>query len=312
MDTAFISHDDCALHNSGEHHPECKQRLHSIIEHLIADRLWDRLKHFDAPEATREQLVLAHSEAHIDKISALIPDEGIFYLDEDTVVSRHSLRAAKHAAGAAVLATELVLDNVKHPELKRAFCSVRPPGHHAEREKAMGFCLFNNVAVGACHALNYPGIERIAIVDFDVHHGNGTENIFQHDSRVLFCSAFQYPFYPFTDFDFPASNIVHAPMAAGTTGEQFRANIERVWLPELKKFEPQVIFISAGFDGSLYDPMANWQLLEEDYFWVTEQICKIADQYSEGRVVSTLEGGYQLEHLGLCVVEHIKALGFAD
>lgn len=312
METAFISHDDCTLHNSGPDHPECKQRLHTITEHLIMERLWDRLKHFDAPQASREQLVLPHSEAHIDTIESLIPDEGIFYIDEDTAVSRHSLRAAKYAAGAAVLATDLVLDDKNHPDLKRAFCAVRPPGHHAEREQAMGFCLFNNVAVGAYQALKHVDIERVAIVDFDVHHGNGTENIFQHDSRVLFCSAFQHPFYPFPDFDFPASNIVHVPMAAGTNSEQFRAEIARVWLPELKKFEPQMILISAGFDGSLYDPMAQWQLLEEDYFWVTDQICKIADEYSQGRVVSVLEGGYQLEHLGLCVVEHIKAMGFAS
>jgi acetoin utilization deacetylase AcuC-like enzyme len=312
MDTAFISHDDCTLHNSGEHHPECKQRLHSITEHLIMEKLWDRLKHFEAPEATRAQLAMAHSEAHIDNIESLIPEEGIFYIEEDTAISRHSLRAAKLSAGSVVLATELVLDKVNHPDLKRAFCAVRPPGHHAERERAMGFCLFNNVAVGAYQALNHPDIERIAIVDFDVHHGNGTENIFQHDSRVLFCSAFQHPFYPFTDFNFPGNNIVHVPMSSGTNSEQFRSGIERVWLPELRKFEPQMIYISAGFDGSLYDPMANWQLLDEDYFWITEQICKIADQYSEGRVVSALEGGYQLEHLGLCVVEHIKALNLVN
>ncbi|PCH53043.1 MAG: deacetylase [Cellvibrionales bacterium] len=308
MDTAYITHTDCALHSGGEQHPECKERLSAISKHLIAYGFWDSLIHVNARPATRPEIVGAHSEQHFEAISEAIPITGLHYIDPDTAVSTGSLKAALRAAGALAQAVDLVMDDNQHPSLKRAFCAVRPPGHHAERDRAMGFCLFNNIAVGARHALSYPGIERVAIVDFDVHHGNGTENIFAADPQVLFCSAFQHPYYPFTDLQNPANNIVHVPLPAGTESVSFRQAIEQGWLPQLRNFRPQIILISAGFDGSRHDPLANWLLEAEDYYWVTDQLGQIADEFAENRMISTLEGGYNLDHLGSCVAEHLRAL----
>lgn len=308
METAYITHNDCTLHSSGERHPECKERLAAINEHLISIGLWDSLIHINARQATRQEILGAHSESHILAISEAIPVNDLHYIDSDTALSPGSLKAAMRAAGALAQAVDLVMDNAQHPGLKRAFCAVRPPGHHAERQRAMGFCLFNNIAVGARHALSYPEIERVAIVDFDVHHGNGTENIFAAEEAVLFCSVFQHPFYPFTDLQNPANNIVHVPLPADTDSSRFREAITQEWLPNLRKFRPQIILVSAGFDGSRHDPLANWLLDAEDYYWITDQLGQIANEFSENRIISTLEGGYNLDHLGNCVAQHLRAL----
>lgn len=305
MPIAFITHPDCLLHDSGSHHPECPERLSAIQDHLIETQLWDLLKHYDAPLAEDQAIEAAHGRAHLQRIREAVPQSGLYYLDEDTAVGPHSLQAALRAAGAAVQAVDLVLGG----EVKRAFCSVRPPGHHAEHDRAMGFCLFNNIAIGALHALHRHGLERVAVVDFDVHHGNGTENIFQHDERVLFLSSFQYPFYPFTDINFPAENIIHAPIAAGGGSTEFREALRRRWLPYIDHFKPQLIMVSAGFDGHKEDVMAHLRLDESDYQWITQELVTLAERHAAGRIVSVLEGGYHLPALARSVAVHLRALG---
>ncbi|MDY6829432.1 MAG: histone deacetylase family protein [Pseudomonadota bacterium] len=305
MFTAFIAHPDCARHDSGAHHPECPERLSAIQDRLIESGLWPLLRHYEAPLATDGELTAVHSAAHLKHILEVAPRAGLHYLDEDTAMSPGTVAAARRAAGAVRLAVDLVYQQ----EARNAFCSVRPPGHHAERDRAMGFCFFNNVAVGVAHALKQPGIERVAVLDFDVHHGNGTEQIFQHSDQVLFLSTFQYPFYPFTDINFPADNIVHGPLPAGSDGAAFREMVERRWLPHLRAFKPQMLFISAGFDGHKDDIMAHMGLVEADYRWITEQACAAADTHAQGRIVSVLEGGYELPALARSVEAHLRVLG---
>jgi len=219
-------------------------------------------------------------------------------------MNAHSLTAARHAAGAVVLATDLVATG----ECRTAFCAVRPPGHHAERNRAMGFCLFNNVAVGAAHALATHGVERVAIVDFDVHHGNGTEDIFSADPRVLMVSTFQHPLYPYSGLDHPAANMVNVPLAAGTGGAEFRDAVRDRWLPALERHRPEIVYVSAGFDAHREDPLAGLKLVEADYAWVTRELVALAAKHAKGRIVSTLEGGYGLSALGRSVAEHIREL----
>ncbi len=304
MYTAFISHSDCLRHDTGAAHPEAASRLHAIEDRLNAAQLFDHLQHLDAPEATREQLLRVHDPAYLDAVESRIPDSGYAYLDPDTVISPHSLSAARRAAGALVLG----VDRVMSGEYANAFCSVRPPGHHAERNRAMGFCLFNNVAVGAAHALATHGLERVAIVDFDVHHGNGTEAIFTGDKRVLFCSTFQHPFYPYIPCREATGHIVCAPLDASAGSAEFRTAVERKWLPALDAFRPEMILVSAGFDAHIEDEMSGVSLTEHDYRWVTEQIHRFADRYADGRIVSTLEGGYADSALGRSVEAHLRVL----
>jgi acetoin utilization deacetylase AcuC-like enzyme len=301
---AYITHPAFLRHEIGAHHPESPARLHAISDQLIAAGIEPFLLHRDAEAATREQIERVHDAAYVDEVFAAAPEEGIVWLDGDTAMNAHTLEAAIHAAGATVQAVDMLMSG----DARRAFCAVRPPGHHAERDRAMGFCIFNNVAVGAAHAIAAHGLERIAIVDFDVHHGNGTEHIFSGDDRVLFCSTFQHPFYPGSGAGETAANVVNCPLPATTDGADFRATVRAHWLPALEAFEPQLILVSAGFDGHLEDDMAEMRLREPDYEWVTLEICDLADRYAGGRVVSALEGGYDLSALGRSVAVHIRAM----
>lgn len=304
MPTAYISHPDCLLHETGLGHPECTQRLEAIEDRLLATQLYGLMSHFDAPDVATLQLLRVHDERYIEEVEKIIPEEGLRHLDPDTAIGPHSLQAAKKSAGALVLATELVLDG----RVSEAFCAVRPPGHHAERDRGMGFCIFNNVAVGAAHALEQYGLERVAILDFDVHHGNGTENIFRNDDRVMFCSTFQYPFYPNFPYLEGHHNIINAPLQAGSKGAEFREAVASIWLPALHRFEPEMFFISAGFDAHIADDMSGIGLVEDDFIWVTEQIVTLANQYAGGKIVSTLEGGYELHSLARSVESHLRVL----
>ncbi len=301
---AVISHMDCLLHDPGPHHPERAERLHAINDRIIASGLDFVVRHHDAPLATREQLERVHDPAYVARICAAATHELPVQIDGDTVMAEGTMAAARRAAGAGVLGVDLVMSGEACP----AFCAIRPPGHHAEHDRAMGFCLFNNIAVAAAHALSEYGLERIAIADFDVHHGNGTEDIFRHDPRVLFCSSFQHPFYPYSGHASDTRNLVAVPLPAGTDGAHFRKAVAEHWLPALEAFRPQFVFISAGFDGHVLDDMSGWQLVEADYGWVTKELVSIATSHAEGRIVSMLEGGYEPGALGRSVVAHLNAL----
>ncbi len=302
--TAYLTHPSCLLHDMGQYHPESPARIRAIEDQLIAQRLSDFLHKVDAPAATRQQLVRAHQQQYVDEIFALAPQRGNVHLDPDTSMNPHSLDAALHAAGAVIAAVDLVLTG----RVRNAFCAVRPPGHHAERARATGFCFFNNVAVGAAHALAEHGLERIAILDFDVHHGNGTEDIFAHNSSVLYCSAYQHPFYPFPEPALAAPNVIHCPLQAGSDGDALRQAVNDAWFPALNDFQPQLLLLSAGFDGHRLDPLADLRWTENDYQWITAQLIGYADEHCAGRIVSALEGGYDLDALARSACIHIKTL----
>ncbi|TAN84794.1 MAG: histone deacetylase family protein [Gallionella sp.] len=304
MQTAYITHPLCLKHDMGAYHPESPARIHAIEDQLIAAGLMDYLQRHDAPEATREQLLRVHDAGYIDSIEASVPQRGIVQLDGDTALNPFSYRAALHAAGAVVLGVDMVMAG----KAGNVFCNIRPPGHHAEHARAMGFCIFNNVAVGAAHALAQHGLRRVAIADFDVHHGNGTENIFHDEPRVMLCSTFQHPFYPYCGADSGNDHIINVPLAAGTSGEEFRVAVTQHWLPALERFQPELLLISAGFDAHRDDDMAMLRLTEPDYAWVTETLKRIAEKYAHGRIVSVLEGGYELHALGRSALAHLKAL----
>ena len=304
MRAALLTHPDCARHEMGAHHPECPERLHAVLEAIEASGLADKLDAIEAPEATREQLERVHAGELVDHIFEAAPQSGYAYLDPDTSMNPRSLSAALRAAGAVVKGTDLVMQG----GVKRAFCAVRPPGHHATRDRAMGFCLFNNVAVGAAHALEAHGLERVAVLDFDVHHGNGTEDAFHDDARVMLCSTFQHPYYPYSGADSGNDHIINTPLPAMTDGKGFRAAVERAWIPALDRFAPQLVFVSAGFDAHREDPLAYLNLEDADYRWVTEKLVEVAERHAAGRVVSTLEGGYNTHALARSVVEHLEAL----
>ena len=302
--TAFITHRDCHLHDVGSYHPESPERLSAISDHLIAQGIDHYFVHYDAPLATFEQLMRVHSAAHLEHLKRSSPDLGLVHIDPDTAMNPHTWHAALRAAGAGVMAVDLVMAG----EVQNAFCAVRPPGHHAERSNAMGFCFFNNIAVAAKHALKAHGLTRVAIVDFDVHHGNGTEECFSNDKQVLMVSTFQHPFYPYSGTDQPAPNMVNIPLPSGTGGDEFCQVVTDIWLPRLREFKPEMIFISAGFDAHYEDDLGGLKLLEKDFAWVTEQIKQIADETAQGRIVSILEGGYVLSALARSVAAHIKVL----
>ena len=304
MATGFYSHPDCLRHDPGTDHPESAARLEAIEDQLIASRIDVALSRETVPLASLQALERAHDAEHVRALRQRMPLQGYHEIDADTHVCRHSWQAALRAAGAAVAATDAVLDG----RLDNAFCSVRPPGHHASREQASGFCLLNNVAIAALHALDARGLERVAIVDFDVHHGNGTESIFAGDERVLMCGIFEHPFYPHSGTPPLGHNMVNVPLPAYSGGEAFRDAVTNVWLPRLHAFAPQMVFISAGFDAHREDDMSHLLFTEADYAWVTEQVCDVATRSAGGRIVSCLEGGYDLSSLGRSVVAHLRVL----
>ncbi len=300
----IYSHPIYARHEVAPGHPERPERITYLLEHLEATGFAaDHTARVPTPASTQD-LTRAHNAEHLAFIQQMAPAEGVVPLDPDTWMGTSSLEAAEMASGALCNAVE----DVTGGTTRRAFCAVRPPGHHAERDAAMGFCIFNSVAVGALKALAETDIERVAILDFDVHHGNGTVDIFRDNPAVLVCSSFQHPHYPNRLFDIDRPNIVNSPMPAGADGNLFRAIIERDWWPALEAHQPELIFVSAGFDAHARDPLANINLVEDDFAWVTRGIVAMADQFSEGRIVSTLEGGYDLRALAASAHAHLEAL----
>jgi acetoin utilization deacetylase AcuC-like enzyme len=311
--TGYFTHPDCRRHDMGRGHPECPQRLDAIEDRLIASGLDIALDRREAPLAATNQLELAHDRMHVAAIRGLaeelIEQEDAggadhVHIDPDTSMNRHSWQASLRAAGAALAATDAVIAG----ELDNAFCAVRPPGHHACRDKAMGFCFFNNVAIAALHALERHGLQRVAIVDFDVHHGNGTEDIIAGDSRVLMASFFQHPFYPYTGATPRADNMLNVPIPAYAKGPVIRQVVEEAWIPRLDAFAPEMIFISAGFDAHRDDDLGQLGLVEADYQWITQQLKAVAKRHAKGRIVSCLEGGYNLGALARSVEVHVRAL----
>ena len=307
MAVAFITHADCLKHEMGAHHPERPERLTAIEDQLIASGVGQHLVRHEAPLATDEQLARVHPPDYVRAIREAAPQHGTVHLDPDTAMNPYSLNAALRAAGAGVLGVDLVLAKKN----SSSFSAVRPPGHHACRARPMGFCIFNNVAVAARHALDAHGLERVAIIDFDVHHGNGTEDIFEGDERVLMASIFQHPFYPYSGTDMPASNMVNIPLAAGAGGRELREAVTGSWLPAIEEFRPQLVLFSAGFDAHAEDDMAMLRFVDSDYAWVTQQVKAIADRHAGGRIVSTLEGGYALSALGRSAAQHVRVLAGA-
>ena len=308
MSTLFYSHSDCRQHDMGPGHPECPQRLDAISDHLLATGLDIALQHMDAPMATIEQLQRAHSAGYVMQLKDLLEqvrDSGQpKALDPDTLACPGTWHAALRAAGAAVAAT----DEVVAGRARNAFCAVRPPGHHATRDETMGFCFFNNVAVAARHALDAHGLQRVAIVDFDVHHGNGTEDIIAGDERIVMCSFFQHPLYPYSGAVPKGTNMINVPIAPYTRGPELRETIEAMWMPRLDEFRPQMLFVSAGFDAHREDDLGQLGLVEADYEWITRRLVDVAARHAQGRIVSCLEGGYALSALGRSVAAHLRVL----
>lgn len=304
MHCAYITHPEFLKHDMGADHPECPARVHAIQDQLIASGLFDYLTHYEAPKATKEDLTRVHTAEYIDMVFAKSPQTGLIDLDGDTSMNPFTLNAALHAVGAVIQGVDLVMSGT----MENAFCNIRPPGHHAGRASASGFCIFNNVAAAAAYALEKHGLQRIAIADFDVHHGEGTEDIFRDDPRVMMCSTFQHPYYPFCGAESGNEHIINVPLAARSTGADFRAAVTNHWLPALERFQPQLILISAGFDAHWEDDMGGLALRENDYFWVTETLKEVAKRHANGRIVSALEGGYALHALGRSVMNHIKSL----
>jgi acetoin utilization deacetylase AcuC-like enzyme len=308
MATGYFTHSACRRHDMGDGHPECPQRLSAIDDHLLAQGLDALLLHSEPPEATVDQLDKAHDRNYvlglIDRLQQLQASGEQRYCDPDTLAMPHTLQAALRAAGAAIAATDAVITG----QMDNAFCAVRPPGHHATRHETMGFCFFNNVAVGVRHALDVHRLERVAVVDFDVHHGNGTEDILCDDERVLMVSFFQHPLFPYTGTHPLGRNMVNVPLMPRSDGSFARAAVTEKWLPALEAFRPEMIFISAGFDAHRDDELGGLRLLEADYEWITRQVVEVAERWSKGRIVSCLEGGYNLQALARSVAAHLRVL----
>src|SRR5438105_733020 len=312
MSTAFYTHPDCRLHEMGRGHPECPQRLDAIADHLRATGLDVALEMRDAPNVNPTDVALAHTAGYVAELSDCLEQVSATgtprALDPDTVAGAGTWAAVQRAAGAAVAATDAVLDGA----LENGFCAVRPPGHHATGDTAMGFCFFNNVAIAARHALDVRGLKRVAIVDFDVHHGNGTEDIIANDERVLMVSIFQHPLYPYCGTEPKGTNMVNVPVPPYTRGPEVRDLVETMWMPRLDAFRPQMVFVSAGFDAHRDDELGQLGLVEADYAWITRRIKEIADRHAQGRIVSCLEGGYALGALARSVAAHLRVLAELD
>ena len=308
MTTAYYSHSECRGHDMGRGHPECPQRLDAIDDYLLATGLDVAIERHEAPRVDLREVALAHSSGYVAELRELlerVQAEGTpRALDPDTSANAGTWAAVQRAAGAAVAATDAVIDG----RAANAFCAVRPPGHHATRDTAMGFCFFNNVAIAARHALDTRGLARVAIVDFDVHHGNGTEDIIAGDERVLMVSIFQDQLYPFSGGVPKGTNMVNVPVPAYTRGAEVRELIEAHWMARLEAFRPQMIFISAGFDAHREDDLGQLGLLEADYEWITRRVKGVADRHAQGRIVSCLEGGYNLGALARSVAAHLRVL----
>ena len=300
----IYTHPEYLNHHVMDGHPERPERLSHVMNHLSQIGLTQDFELVQPQPIPPERILAAHSQSHVDFLTASKPKDGIVPLDPDTWMSPASLSAAELAAGAVFAGMDTVLNGAQ----RRVFCAVRPPGHHAERDSAMGFCLLNSVAIAAIAALDHADVERVAILDFDVHHGNGTVDICRDHPQILVCSSFQSPYYPNRLDYLVQPNIVNTPLAAGSSGSTFRAAVERDWLPALEAHQPDIVFVSAGFDAHVDDPLADLRLVEEDYRWVTQFIVAVANQYAQGRVVSTLEGGYDLDALARSVTAHIEAL----
>ena len=303
METMYLTHPACRLHEMGSWHPESPQRLDAISDQLLASGLMPYLDDRQAPQASRHDILRVHTVQYLDSLRQHVPEHGYYPIDPDTLMNPHTYEAALYAAGAGVAAVDAVMGG----EARTAFVRcVRPapclplPGH--------GLCFLNNVAIAARHALDFHGLSRVAIVDFDVHHGNGTEDVFAGDERVLMCSFFQHPFFPNSGADHPAANMLNVPVPAYTAGAAVRSIVTDTWLPRLEAHRPELILVSAGFDAHREDDMGQMGLVEADYAWITEQLVGVADRHAQGRIVSTLEGGYNLSALGRSVVAHIRAL----
>lgn len=307
--TGYFTHSDCLKHEMGLDHPECPERLHAIEDRLLISGVVHALERREAPLVAQSNLELAHGGSHVAALRGLnerLRDgtSPLLHIDPDTAMNAHTWQAALRAAGATVAATEAVLSG----ELENAFCAVRPPGHHACRDHAMGLCFFNNVAVAAKYAVEKHGLQRVAIVDFDVHHGNGTEDIIAGDDRVLMCSFFQHPLYPYSGAVPKGTNMINVPVAPYTRGAELRETIDAMWMPPLEEFRPQMVFISAGFDAHREDDLGQLGLVEADYEWITRRLVALADRHAQGRIVSCLEGGYSLSALARSVAAHVRVL----
>jgi acetoin utilization deacetylase AcuC-like enzyme len=307
MTTAYITHADCLRHEMGSGHPECPDRLHAVNEALRSSSLMEDLRCLQAPLAEANDLKRVHGADYVDQIFDGAPHEGYRRLDPDTAMNPHSLTAARRAAGAGILA----VDEVMAGRSQNAFCAVRPCGHHATQARSMGFCIFNNVGVAAAYALQKKGLERVAVIDFDVHHGNGTEDIFsaaKWQTQVLMAGFFQHPFYPYSGSERAAPNMINIPLAAGSGGAAAKRAVTSQWLPALEEFRPQMLFISAGFDAHREDLLGGMALEEEDFAWITRELMAVAEKHAEKRIVSMLEGGYNLSALGRSALTHVKTL----
>jgi len=302
MAFGIIWHEDCERHQVPTQHPETQARISAIQDQLVAQGLDLFMPRTEASLATSEQLQRVHSAAYLKRVFSLAESGGEHWLDQDTFFTPATLDAALYAAGACVDAVDLVMKgNNRHQ-----FCLVRPPGHHAERDSAGGFCIFNNIAIGAAHALERYGLKRVAIVDFDAHHGNGTESIFRDERRVLLCSSFQHPFYPDRPFVSDNDHIVNVPLPAYSKSQTFRQAVTEHWLPALKAFRPQLVMVSAGFDGHVSDDMSQLMLTNDDYAWISRTLTKIAGKYAGNRLVAVLEGGYNTDTLGGSVLAFLQ------
>ena len=304
MTTAFFSHDDFMKHNMGPEHPESPERLSTILAYLADTHLEQDLDWVRPDEITRDQLQMVHPEGYLSQLDQMEPAHGRVFTDPDTAMMPHTLHAARLAAGANVQAVDMVMSS----QVTNAFVCARPPGHHAERTRSMGFCFYNNIALAAMRALTFHHLERVAIVDFDVHQGNGTVDIVSGDERILMCSSFQHPLFPHSHVHRQADNIVNVPLEAGCASAEYRKAVEAGWMKKLQDFRPQLILISAGFDGHRLDPMAELNLETEDYRWLTEMLTSVANDHANDRIISTLEGGYHLRALAESVTAHLEVL----